>query len=376
MNILIDASAATLYRSTGIGAYASELIHALKDLPIAEHISVFNGKTIHGLREEEPILPATHCNFWEIVSQNRTVSAMGFDLYHNLHNGIGMKTGSKNTLVTIHDMIPFVLPQYCGSPYKEIFLKETPKAIAEANHIITVSENSKKDILHFSDIDKDRITVIGEAAKHRCKPLQEKMCRDFLSSHYGIKPPFFLYVGGFNRRKNVSSILRGYAAVYRRFPRICPLVIVGKEGNRRKVLEKLTEELHIAPYVHFCGFVPDGELPFFYNLCEALIYPSFYEGFGLPPLEAAACGTAVITADNSSLKEIMAEGALYIHAENPQDIGEKLLALAKDDALRRAMAKRAYQRSLYFSYKKTAEQTASIYENLCRQCSDTTSYCI
>ena len=366
MNILIDASASYFYRSTGIGAYATELIKALKELPIAEYISVFNGKTIRSILEKDPLTPATCCDFWERASQDQNDIAGGFDLCHNLHNGIGMKRGSRKTLVTIHDMIPFVLPRYCGSPYKEIFLQETPRAIASADHIITVSENSKKDILRFSDIPEERITVIGEAAKHHCRPLPEKMCADYLASRYGIKSPFFLYVGGFNRRKNLSGLLRGYAAVYRRFPRICPLVIVGKEGSRRKELENLAEELHILPYIRFCGFVPDGDLPFFYNQCEALIYPSFYEGFGLPPLEAAACGTAVITADNSSLKEIMADGAWYIRPDDPKDIGEKLLSLTKEDGLRRTMAKKAYQRSLCFTYQITAEQTAAIYENICR----------
>lgn len=366
MNILIDASAAYFYRSTGIGAYATELIKALKDLPTAKYISVFNGETIRNILEEDLLTPATYCDFWERAAQNPKNIANGFDLYHNLHNGIGMKTGSKKTLITIHDMIPFVLPKYCGSPYREIFVHETPKAIAAADHIITVSENSKKDILRFSDTTEDHITVISEAAKHHCHPLPEKMCEDFLASRYKIKPPFFLYVGGFNRRKNVSGLLHGYAAVYRQFPRICPLVIIGKEGSRRSELEKLAEELRILPYIHFCGFVPDGELPFFYNTCRALIYPSFYEGFGLPPLEAAACGTAVITADNSSLKEILNDSALYIHAENPQDIGEKLLSLAKDNTLLHTMAKKAYERSLCFTYQKTAEQTAAIYKNICR----------
>lgn len=376
MKILIDASAATLYHSTGIGAYATELINALKDLPIAEHISVFNGNTIHSIFDEIPLTPTTCCNFWEIVASNKTDVAKNFDLYHNLHNGIGMKTGSKKTIVTIHDMIPLILPQYCGSPYKEIFLRESLQAIANTDHIITVSENSKQDILHFSNITEEKISVIGEAAKHHCRPLQKKMSIEFLRSRYHIKPPFFLYVGGFNHRKNVSGLLRGYATVYRQFPQIFPLVIVGKEGNRRRELEKLAEELSILPYIRFCGFIPDGELPFFYNLCKALIYPSFYEGFGLPPLEAAACGSAVITADNSSLKEIMADGALYIHADNPQNIGEVILSLAKDNDLCRTMEKKAYERSLCFSYKKTAEQTAAIYENICRCCSDTTCSCI
>lgn len=366
MKILIDASAAYFYHSTGIGAYASELISALRDLPIADHISVFNGKTIHQLKEKSPLIPTTCCDFWEQTMEGKCDIAKGFDLYHNLHNGIGMKRGSKKCLITVHDMIPHIFPQYCGSPYKELFFAETTKAINSANSVITVSNNSKQDILRFTTISENRISVIPEAPKHLCKPLSSKLCLDYLRSRYHLKPPFFLYVGGFNRRKNVAGLILGYASVYRRFSKCCPLVIIGKEGSRRKELEDLVDSENIRPYVHFTGYVSDGELPFFYNSCEAFIYPSFYEGFGLPPLEAAACRRPVITSNNSSLQEIMKEGALYIDPNRPEDIGTQLLFLEKDKELQKLMAEKAYQRSLNFSYKKTAEATAAIYENICR----------
>ena len=366
MKILIDASAAYFYHSTGIGAYAAELLSALKELPIGKHISVFNGRNILPLLEKDEFLPSTQCDFWEQTTKTPKDIGNGFDLYHNLHNGIGMKNGSKKTVITVHDMIPRIFPQFCGSPYKELFLSQSPQAIATCDHIITVSENSKKDILQYNDIPSEKISVIAEAPKHHCRPLPAKMCEDYLNSKYHIKPPFFLYVGGFNRRKNVSGLIRGYASIYRQFPQKCPLIIIGPESNRRKELEKLAEELNLCPYVYFPGYVPNGELPFFYNICEAFLYPSFYEGFGLPPLEAAACKSAVITSNRSSLREVMADGALYIDPADTGEIGNQLLALAKDEKQKRTMAQKAYLRSKEFSYQKTAEATAAIYENLCR----------
>ena len=365
MNILIDAAAAYLYHSTGIGAYAAELINAVRAASPTEEIALWNGETLstadaHERRHE------TYTDFWERIHGGECREDLRFDVYHNLHNGIAMKGGARKTVVTIHDMIPCILPQYCGSPYREMFFEETRKAAEDADAVITVSQNSKRDILRFTDVPEEKIRVIYEAPKRFCRPLPEKMTEDFLRSKYGIRPPFFLYVGGFNRRKNVAGLIRGYAMICRRLPKICPMVIAGKEGSRRFEAEQLGESLGITPYLRFVGHVPDGDLPFFYNRCEALIYPSFYEGFGLPPIEAAACGAAVITSNRSSLPEVMVDAALYIDPDRPEDIGEKIYAIATDPDLKQKMRRKALARAATFSYEETARRTLAIYENLCR----------
>ncbi|MBQ1252186.1 MAG: glycosyltransferase family 4 protein [Firmicutes bacterium] len=365
MNILIDAAAAYQYHSTGIGAYAAELINAIKNLSPAEQISLHTGNTIVP-GDSSLIRPETRTDFWERIHDGGPVDDRHFDLYHNLHNGIAMKGGARKTVVTIHDMIPYVLPQYCGTPYREMFLEETRNAAEQADMVITVSQNSKRDILRFTNVPEEKIRVIYEAPKRFCRPLPEKMTEDFLRSKYGIRPPFFLYVGGFNRRKNVAGLIRGYAKICRELPKICPLVIAGKEGSRRFEAEQLGENLGITPYLRFVGHVPDGDLPFFYNRCEALIYPSFYEGFGLPPIEAAACGAAVITSNRSSLPEVMVDAALYIDPDRPEDIGEKIFAVATDKDLKQKMQRKALARAATFSYEETARRTLAIYENLCR----------
>lgn len=366
MKILIDASASFFYHSTGIGAYATELIKSIKEQPHPNEIFLFSGEALFPLSEKNLPTPKTEHAFWELATKHRTVNQTEFDIYHNLHNGVGMLRTAKKNIVTIHDMIPCILPEYCGSPYKELFLSQTISAAQQSDAVITVSQNSKQDILRFTDITDTQIHVIAEAPKHHCKPLPEPMTANFLRSRYRLTAPFFLYVGGFNKRKNVAGLIRGYAAVYRKFPHICPLVIIGKEGSRRKQLEDLAESLAITRYVKFIGYIPDGELPFFYNQCKALIYPSFYEGFGLPPLEAAACRTAVIVSDRASLPEIMGESALYVDADDPLSIGNQMLSLVTDIKKRDMMAKKAYLRSKNFSYRSVAQQTLKLYENICR----------
>jgi glycosyltransferase involved in cell wall biosynthesis len=366
MKILIDASASFLYHSTGIGAYATELVRALEQIENPHNLFLFTGKDVFSTTDQNKPPSKTVCSFWQRSAKNKMVITDTFDLYHNLHNGIGMKETGNKKIVTIHDMIPCILPEYCGSPYKELFREETQKSAEAADAVITVSENSKKDILRFTNVKEENVHVIAEAPKSNCKPLPQKLTADYLLSHYHLRSPFFLYVGGFNERKNVAGLIKAYASICRDFPYVCPLVIIGKEGKRCKKLKELAQTLSITPFLRFPGYVPDHDLPFFYNQCRALIYPSFYEGFGLPPLEAAACRTAVVTSNRASLKEVMADGALYADPGNTAALALHLYSLTADDDLRETMALRAYERSKNFSYMKTAQQTLALYENICR----------
>ena len=364
MNILIDAAASCLYHSTGIGAYATELIHTIKATKTNANITLCRNDRFFDLNDSLP--RETKTDFWELIHDNTDIKTGRFDLYHNLHNGIAMKHGAKKTVITIHDMIPYIMKEYCGSPYREMFLAETRKSAESADAVITVSQNSKRDILRFTNVSQEKIHVIYEAPKHICRPLPETMAAEYLRSRYDLKPPFFLYVGGLNRRKNIAGLIRGYALIRKELPKICPLVIAGKEGNRRAEAEQLAENLGVTPYLRFIGYLPDGDLPFFYSQCEALIYPSFYEGFGLPPLEAAACGAAVITSNRSSLPEIMVDAALYVDPYREEEIAHQIYAIATDPELKETMRKKAILRAADFSAEETVAQTLSVYEKLCR----------
>lgn len=363
MKICIDASAARFYRDTGIGAYVSELLYAFREGEYGSEIDVFDSEKVLPLKETSLFPGVTDTSFWE-TTRFPPKDGKRYDIIHNPHNGIG--TGGTPALVTLHDVIPLISGEYCGSPYRELFLKEVPRAVADAPAVITVSENSKRDIMATLGVESERIFVIYEGPKHYCRPLPLALTENYLRSRYDLKRPFFLYAGGFNERKNVGGLLNAYAAVYRDFPVICPLIILGGRDRRRDKLETLRDDLGLRPYARFIGGVSEGELPFFYSAATALIYPSFYEGFGLPPLEAAACRTAVISADNSSLREVMADGALYGKAEDPLSFGEHMLRLLKDPTFCRNAEEKAFCRSAAFSFADTAKKTRAVYERCCR----------
>ena len=157
--------------------------------------------------------------------------------------------------------------------------------------------------------------------------LDKVHCRNFLKAAYNLTDPFILYLGGFSERKNVSSIIIAFSKIYKDLNKKYNLVIVGGYNDADQKLVKLATELKINSHVIFTGFVPEDHLPLFYNCCDAFIYPSFYEGFGLPPLEAMNCGAPVIASNLTSIPEVVGDGGILI---NPYDVSEISLAIGKD----------------------------------------------
>ena len=366
MRILINAAAAFHYRRTGIGVYAAELLKAMAEIKRSDDIFVFNGERILPLKTCFSVPHRTERDFWQRQAARKIETAATFDVVHNLQNGIGDKGPGRHSVLTVHDMIPLLLPQYCGSPYREIFCREALPAIKEADAVITVSACSKKDIMDLMGVGEDKIHVIAEAPKADLKPIAPAVAAAFLRKHFLLRPPFFLYVGGLNERKNVSGLIRAYAGIRPRLPRQCPLIVIGSGEKRRERLRKLVGETGVTSSVRFLDHVGEKDLPYFYSAAAALIYPSFYEGFGLPPLEAAACACPSVVADRSSLPEIMADCAVYVDPDDPVAMGKAMLRLVKDDGYRNRLGGKAARLGEKYSFLKTASKTLSIYENLCR----------
>lgn len=213
-------------------------------------------------------------------------------------------------------MIPYVLPETVGKGYLKKFLRQMPNIINLADGIITVSNHSKNDILKFFPIDKEKIFVTPLAADDKYKPLEKDKCRYNIKTKYNINNPFILYIGGFSPRKNVSSLIAAFSKIHKNLDRNYDLIIVGSNKDDLDVLKNLSMDLNIKDNVKFTGFVEEEMLPVFYNACDIFIYPSLYEGFGLPPLESMSCGTPVITSNTSSIPEVVGDGGILI---NPFD---------------------------------------------------------
>ena len=369
MRIAIDARGINLYSGTGIGTYTENVLKNLINIDTLNNYHVFwSGNNYESIKKENCKIVMTskkHQRFFEDYYFAENISKENIDIYHMPQNGIGFcKEIPCKKVVTIHDLIPYVMPETVGRGYLLKFLKEMPSIIENCDGIITVSEFSKRDILKFFPIDERKIFVTPLAADKKYMPLDKVPCKNFLAKAYNITAPFILYLGGFSERKNVASAITAFSKVYKELSKNYNLVIVGDYKDPSQKLVKLTQELKIESHVIFTGFVPEDHLPVFYNCCDTFIYPSFYEGFGLPPLEAMSCGTPVIASSLTSIPEVIGDGGILI---NPYDISEISLAignLLSDETLKSELSSKALIRANEFSWRNTAQSTLKVYESV------------
>jgi len=369
MRIAIDARGINFYSGTGIGTYTENVLKNLVNIDTTNNYHIYwSGNNYESIKKENCKIVMTskkHQRFFEDHYFPANLSSEKIDIYHMPQNGIGYSEEiSCKKIITIHDLIPYVMPETVGKGYLLKFLKEMPLIIGGCDGIITVSEFSKRDILKFFPIDEKKIFVTPLAADKKYTPLDKVLCKNFLSDEYNIVDPFILYLGGFSERKNVVSVLTAFSKIYSDLNKKYKLVIVGGYKDSSQRLVKLTNELKICNDVIFTGFVPEEHLPIFYNCCDTFVYPSFYEGFGLPPLEAMNCGTPVIASNLTSIPEVVGDAGILI---NPYDISELSLAignLLSNENLREELSHKGLKRAEEFSWQSTAQNTLKVYENV------------
>jgi glycosyltransferase involved in cell wall biosynthesis len=232
-----------------------------------------------------------------------------------------------------------------------------------ADHIITVSEHSKRDIVETYGVHPDNITVTYEGAGAEFVPLNRDRAKEEVERKYGIREAFILYVGRLQARKNLARLVEAYARVRKAgFPH--KLVFVGKQDSLFSLVTARIRELEIQSDVLQLGYVAGPDLPSLYNAAEVFVYPSLYEGFGLPVLEAMACGTPVITTQGSSLAEIAGDACLLIDPLDESTIAGALESILADPRLRERLSQAGLKRSRQFSFEKTARQTLAVYERV------------
>ena len=281
------------------------------------------------------------------------------DLYHNPGFTLPTKKTMKH-IVTIADMTYFSHPEYhiwWKVPY---FRWMIPKAINNAERVIVISESTKKDILKYVPGTENKIKIIYLGLDARYKIIDKKVCRKKVAQDYSLNEPFIVSVGMLEPRKNIVGLLKAFAQVKTAHK----LVIIGEKGWMYNDIFETIKKLHLNERVRFLGYIPDEVLPSFYNAATVFIYPSFYEGFGLPVLEAMACGCPVITSNNSSMKEIAHDAALLVEPDNVQDIAYTMNRLLRDEPLQKALARKGFTRSRQFSWGKMAHETIALYEEV------------
>ena len=369
MKIGIDGRAAKWYRGTGIGTYTYQLINNLSKvddsnqylliLPENSDLKLNNNFSIESFNN------SINTHFWDEVKTPNILDDYKMELYHVPQNGVGLSENI-NCLkaITLHDIIPLRMPETVSDRYLKIFNDEIPQILANCDGIITVSQFSKEDISKEFNIPKDKIYVTHLAAEEIYKPLGRHSCKSILEDRYGISDNFILYVGGYSPRKNIIGIIEAFSLLNNSLKQNLKVVITGRKGFSYDKYKKRAEELNVASSVIFTDFIPLEDLPLFYNACEFLVYPSLYEGFGLPPLEAMACGTPVITSNVTSMPEIFYNAALLV---NPKDIDALSYSMERvlcDSLLKLTMIQKGLATSSKYSWEKTALNTITAYTNI------------
>ena len=373
MRIGIDAR---MYRSSaaGIGRYSQNLIKNLLEIDRKNEYVLFmtdedyreykNSKSEIRSTKQNPNVKVqiTNIPHYSIAEQTKLpgiIAKEKLDLMHFLNFNYPVRYRGK-FIVTIHDLTLLFFPQTAKETNilkRSAYKFAMKKACQNAEKIIAVSENTKQDIVKAFKVDSQKIKVIYEAADD--KIMESRTSREILRLTPQDDKPIILYVGQFREHKNVRGLLEAYKILKKEID--CQLALVGNIPETYKnIIDNDSELRDIA----MPGFVSNEELAAWYNIANVFCFPSFYEGFGLPGLEAMSAGLPVVASKTSSLPEIYKNAAIYFDPSNSRDIADKIKIVLSNEKMRKSLIEKGKYISQQFSWRKTAQQTLEIYKEV------------
>ena len=364
MRIAIDARK---LHDFGIGTYIRNVLMELPRIdPHTEFIALCrpaDTDTINDLADNFRAVPesAAPYSIAEQIWIPLTLVRERAHLLHEPHYVLPPATRCRS-VVTIHDCIHLMFPQYLPGRLAHVYARMSMwSAVHKSDRILTVSEASKRDILRFFDVDDGKVDVIYNAIDERFlrPPDPERM--DQVKQRYQLDHPFLLYVGNIKPHKNLERLIDAFGRVRAAGLDNLRLMIIGDEISKYPALRQAVHRHRLDKYVRFLGFQPYDTLSPFYHLARAFVFPSLYEGFGLPPLEAMACGTPVVTSNVSSLPEIAGGAAILVDPYEPASIAEGIARAVSDETLRAELIERGRARARDFSWSQSVTAIHRIY---------------
>ncbi len=356
----------TGYRLTGVNRYIERLVSALPSaIPDAE-LLVYTGRGVDlpdgSVARASAISldnPAVRI-LWERTVLPLMTRRDRLDLFHGTVNSLpgGLRCPA---VVTIHDLALLRWPEQVPIRRYRYLSKAIKDAVQAADRVLAVSAATRDDIVELLGVDPGKIAVTPLGVDRRFSPPTPEAVADFKASK-GLNVPFILTVGTLEPRKNLPRLLEAFASLKPEIPH--QLVLVGPEGWRQGPLNEKLDALKLEDRLKMTGFVPDHELPLWYAAADLFVLPSLYEGFGLPVLEAMACGAVVVTSNVSSMPEVAGEAALHVDPQSVASIAEGIRRALGDEILRRDLRAKGLARAKTFTWERTAELTADAYRKV------------
>jgi len=288
------------------------------------------------------------------------------DVYHAPHYVLPAAVRCPS-VVTIHDCIHLMFPQYLPNRAAYAYARGSMWVSARrSDRILTVSQASKRDILHFFNVPPDKVVVVYNAIDEhfRAEPSEEHVAR--VRERYQLDHAFVLYVGNIKPHKNLVRLIEAFSQLRRHHDDLT-LLIIGDEISKLPALRRAVHRHQLHKHVRFLGYLNDDTLTVLYRLASVFVFPSLYEGFGLPPLEAMACGTPVVTSNVSSLPEVTGDAAVLVDPYDVDAIADGVRRVLEDPALAADLRRRGLQRAREFSWERSVERTLQVYRDVSGQ---------
>jgi glycosyltransferase involved in cell wall biosynthesis len=358
MKIAIDARK---WRDYGIGTYVRNLVRHLAHLDRSSTYFLFCNQADESVLRDlaENFVPviddSSGYGMREHVSIPQKLRSLGVDLFHAPHYVLPLLC-RRRSVVTIHDCIHLLFPEYLPNRLAYRYAKlMMGSAVQRSSLVFTVSEASRRDILQFyPEADPERLQVVPNAIDETllADPGEEEMER--VKERYQIRGRVVLYAGNIKPHKNLDRLIQAFGLLKQRpGHEDLKLLIIGDEIGKYPSLRRRVEGAGVRQDVRFFGFVPEQTLAALYRLASVFAFPSLYEGFGLPPLEAMACGTPVVTSNVSSIPEVVGDAAVQVDPYDTAAIADGLARVLSDETLRATLVKRGYERAQHFSWERS-----------------------
>jgi glycosyltransferase involved in cell wall biosynthesis len=355
---------------TGMGRYTVELARALQRLDNAPELFILTDGAMGPLRGERfrsAQLPAcrkllalmTVGNLWISLQARR----LDLDIIHD-PCGIApflFGAGKAGIVVTLHDVIPFVFPETSSVMERIIYQHWLPARLSKVHAVLTGSHHSYKDIQRYLSVRSDRLFVVPYGVSTRFQPSPEEGFRALLAEKYKITHPYILYVGDFTPRKNLHRLLEAFQSLRSGLGDI-RLVLAGSRIGQKALIEPTIRRLQMEDTVQCIGPIKETDLPGLYAGALLFVFPSLYEGFGFPPLEAMASGIPVISSDTTSLPEVVGEAVISVDPCSVDALSEAMRRVIANPGLREELTQKGLIQSSKFSWARTARETMAIYQ--------------
>jgi len=358
-------------QKTGVGQYAKRLIEAMSAFDKKNQYLIFVKKNqvsdFDPKKENFRIFPCSAWLrfkilriLWEQFILPVRLEHEKTDILHSLHYTTPL-FGNFRRLVTFHDMTFFLFPEKHTLAKKVYFKFFIPRSAAISDRLIAVSQNTKNDIQKIIGIPFDKIDVVYETANPIFSFKKDDLTAQAIKTRYGIKNKFILSVGTLEPRKNIAGLINAYHDLVLHKGIDCQLVIVGKKGWLYQDMFQAVKDMGLQKNIVFTDYVPDEDLVVLYNAAEIFVYPSLYEGFGIPPLEALTCGVPTITSNISSMPEVVGDGAVLIDPADSAELSRAIYELLVNEKFRAEIIKKGLMRSKIFCNEKLAQDMTAVY---------------